>query len=590
MRIPYILVFSLFLSASGFADTLLVPDDHADIQGAIDAAGAGDTVLVAAGSYVENIDFKGKAITVTSEVGPLGTIIDGNQNWSVAIFVNGEGPGSVLEGFTLYNGQGSGSPNYVGGGITCKGTSPTIQGNIIRANYAGIGTGYGNGGGIYLDGASPVIRNNTITENLANYEAGAIYCRSGSHPVIEDNMISYNTANITCGGVYCAYSSSPTIRGNRFHANACYDICMGWGGGVFCYDKSSPLIENNSFTDNVVFKHGGAVCCQLDSNPIIRNNYMSGNWANRRAGGIMIEGASPEVTDNVIVGNSAIEHGGGVGIVDSSSKIVNNIIANNTCSGLYGGYGGGIDCEYASCVITNNTLYGNTALEEGGGIRCYASDVTFTNNILWDNDAPKGREVLLGNTSIFHISYCDMMGGQGAAHVEPGCTLNWGAGVFNADPLFVDAAGNDFHLYYTSPCRNAGDDGAPELAAEDFEGDLRSAHGAVDIGADEFYTHLYYTGDAVPAGTVHIHMVGLPNTTPVGLFVGSGLLDPGLNSVFGTWYLQFPVTLIGPLAPIPGDGVEVLTGTLPGVPDFETIPLQALIGDALSNLCVIEIQ
>jgi pectin methylesterase-like acyl-CoA thioesterase len=49
------------------------------IQEAIDAAAHGDTVLVDSGTYVENIDFKGKAILVRG-LGPEFTTIDGNQS------------------------------------------------------------------------------------------------------------------------------------------------------------------------------------------------------------------------------------------------------------------------------------------------------------------------------------------------------------------------------------------------------------------------------------------------------------------------------------------------------------------------------
>ena len=45
---------------------ILVPDDYDTIQEAIDEAEDGDTIEVAADTYVETIDFDGKAITVVS--------------------------------------------------------------------------------------------------------------------------------------------------------------------------------------------------------------------------------------------------------------------------------------------------------------------------------------------------------------------------------------------------------------------------------------------------------------------------------------------------------------------------------------------
>ena len=81
---------------------------YTSIQTAITAATSGDTVLVHDGTYVENINFSGKAITVRSANGAAGTIIDGNASGSVVTFNSGEGSGSILDGFTIWNGYGNG--------------------------------------------------------------------------------------------------------------------------------------------------------------------------------------------------------------------------------------------------------------------------------------------------------------------------------------------------------------------------------------------------------------------------------------------------------------------------------------------------
>src|SRR5438445_404489 len=142
--------------------TIHVPADQPTIQAAINAASNGDTVLVSPGIYVENINFNGKAITVTSSGGPSVTIIDGGQNGSVVTFDSGETTSSGLNGVTIRNGYASYNGSYDsgrGGGIQIINSSPTVTGNVISNNSALCGMG------IYVDGGSSVIKNNTISNN-----------------------------------------------------------------------------------------------------------------------------------------------------------------------------------------------------------------------------------------------------------------------------------------------------------------------------------------------------------------------------------------------------------------------------------------
>jgi len=103
---PTIIITIIMLCPAAFAETIHVPGDYPTIQKAIDAAVNDDTVLVAPGTYVENIDFMGKAITVQSEKGPESTILDGGQQEAVVTFNSGEGYQSILDGFTVTNGDG----------------------------------------------------------------------------------------------------------------------------------------------------------------------------------------------------------------------------------------------------------------------------------------------------------------------------------------------------------------------------------------------------------------------------------------------------------------------------------------------------
>src|SRR5437762_2005540 len=105
------------------AATINVPAGQPSIQAAINAASNGDTVLVAPGTYYENINFMGKAITVTSSGGPAVTTINGSARGTVVIFNHAEASNSVLNGVTITNGNSYYNPQnlgvfaYDGGGI-----------------------------------------------------------------------------------------------------------------------------------------------------------------------------------------------------------------------------------------------------------------------------------------------------------------------------------------------------------------------------------------------------------------------------------------------------------------------------------------
>ena len=177
------------------------------VQEGIDAAVPGDLVLVLGGDYLEIIDFKGKAIEVKSVRGSELTTIDGGHAGSAVKFISGEGPGSVLDGFTITNGLA----NH-GGGITCDSSSPTIKNCLIFDNEA-----Y-NGGGIHCsNSASPTIINCLIRDNEATAAGGGIGCATSTSPTIINCTITENTADLG-GGIQCN-SASPTVRNSIVWGN-----------------------------------------------------------------------------------------------------------------------------------------------------------------------------------------------------------------------------------------------------------------------------------------------------------------------------------------------------------------------------------
>jgi len=323
-RVTTILLIAMFVTTAAQGTTLLVPSQYPTIQAGIDASSNGDTVLVSPGTYVENIDFLGKVITVKSTAGAEVTIIDGNQAESVVTFDSGESVNSILEGFTLTNGLGGGGFwDYTGGGITCKNSS------------------------------DPTITNNIITRNSANTAGGGIACLDYSDPTITNNTISGNTAS-QGGGIYGLHSfltiSNNTITGNT---------ASSYGGGIYGY-------------------YVGA---------IVTNNVISGNTAGNKGGGMAVLEATHtpypiwDICENVIADNSAGNGGGGISIQCSFPPPGHNIM-NNTITGNRADMGGAIALYLSAYpVITNTILWDNSAPEiyvsvGGGEPTVTYSDVT----------------------------------------------------------------------------------------------------------------------------------------------------------------------------------------------------------------------
>jgi len=241
----------------------------------------------------------------------------------------------------------------------------------------------------------------------------------------------------------------------------------------------------------------------------------------------------------------------------------------------------------SSSALISNTITNNRAeILWGGGLHFWDGAVaSVSNTIFWNNSASNGPEISLDVWDLpttLTIDYCDVTGGQGSVLVYPGCTVNWGANMIDTDPLFAEPPADDFHLTIDSPCKAAGSlvAGLPQI---DFEGDPRVAQGATDIGADEFYYHLYHTGTAVPCGNIDVKVVGIPSTNAM-LLQGSGVLDPPWTTPYGLFFLQAPIQLTF-LGGIPQNGILVHTGTIPVVwaPGSEH-PFQVLTGGKLTNL------
>ncbi len=230
-----------------------MPADQASIQAAISAALIGDTVQVAPGTYYENLDFSGKAITVISEQGAQVTIIDGQSRDAVVKFIKAERRSSVLSGFTLRNGLSTFSTRGFGngGGIWISNSSPTVQNNLIQSNQACVGAG------IMVNGGSPLIQGNGIRHNTqygcsGGVGGGGISLLGGSAAEIRNNTIEQNQLTSANGaGISLFGAGSPIISANIIRQNTATGLSpCTQGGGISMVNQSDALIVNNLITGN----------------------------------------------------------------------------------------------------------------------------------------------------------------------------------------------------------------------------------------------------------------------------------------------------------------------------------------------------
>jgi poly(3-hydroxybutyrate) depolymerase len=287
------------------AGVINVPEDHTTIQAGIDASADGDTVLVAPGEYFENINFKGKAIFLSShyflDQDPAyisSTIINGSNaqnsnNASVVTLRSGEDANSVLNGFTITGGRGtkytSEWPRHAGGGIFILSGASITNNHIINNNLIG-NNPPPDGGGIHVNSGSSntiIIRNNLIENNLVS-----------GHSLVTG-------AGISLWGKADAIISNNTIIGNRVESINPIDENTG-GGGLYIADRNC-MILNNVFSGNEA-SFGGAINAwgrKTGSNLRVINNTFVENIASIKGGGIYINHGHCTAINNIFWDNNA---------------------------------------------------------------------------------------------------------------------------------------------------------------------------------------------------------------------------------------------------------------------------------------------
>ncbi|MBX3000920.1 MAG: right-handed parallel beta-helix repeat-containing protein [Caldilineaceae bacterium] len=217
---------------------------HPTLQAAINAATAGDTIEVAAGTYTEEINLN-KAVTIEGANAGIAagaypatrgaeTIINGGFIVSAS--------GAKIDGLTIQNGRSSGGVKV---GVAVATSTVTIANTIIEsvaspAQSDGISTQPGNN--------NLTVSNSTIRNNWRG-----IYLNPGSGHVLTGNLIESN--NGVGVGIGSDGLSNTTLVGNTFTGNN----LEGWGSSAVGANVSAHFNVFNGGANGIYHYGGNAI-------------------------------------------------------------------------------------------------------------------------------------------------------------------------------------------------------------------------------------------------------------------------------------------------------------------------------------------
>jgi hypothetical protein len=257
---------AIFLCASfpACARTWHVPDEVPTIQAGMDSAAAGDTVLVACGTYYEHdISWRTSGITLRSETGEPDCVTVDAQRLGRGFYVNtGMSSFARMEGFTVTGGSAAAS---YGGGMYWDRSDPNSQ--IANCIFTGNDAYYG--GGVAVRTCSPLITDCRFTGNAA-VKGGGAYVIYGS-PSFHFCTLAGNSATGDGGGMHLDPISNPSVAYCTFYGNS---AGSGQGGGVRVVGCWYPVIAQTILAFSTV---GDAVSWDGGGNLYIHHSCVFGN-------------------------------------------------------------------------------------------------------------------------------------------------------------------------------------------------------------------------------------------------------------------------------------------------------------------------
>jgi len=404
-------------AASGAGDGSSWNDAFTSLQVAVDYAGDGDMVWVAAGSYFspEPGDSSVPVLSMKAGVGMYGGFSTTDTELS------DRDPDANR---TILDGENRVRHVVIGADFA------RLDGFVIQSGYA-FGSYPDNcGGGMLNHRVSPVVENCIFTSNDAAFH-GAGMANIYASPLVRDCVFRINSAANNGAGVY-------NDDQNGIDGNPVFESCV-FGPGNSCrfgagmYNSWCEVAVNNCFFHDNLANHNGGGMYNTSSKVLVMSSFFRENRAFSGAGVYM----------NGIAG-------------DDSTKLLNCLIETNTAYVS----GGGVYLLKSSSILINCTIAENSAIY-GGGISCWESEAEFTNSIIWGNVAHNDWPAIeIGTDTAPEITCCDIdqdgygRESDGSADAD---------GNIRLDPLFAAGSRGDWYISHTeagqaqdSPCLDAG--------------------------------------------------------------------------------------------------------------------------------------
>lgn len=475
MRVLAGLLLSTGLGTTQAATITVSPGQS--IQAAVNAAAAGDTVRVLAGTYGEKVLVSGKSGTASAYItlkGDAGAIISGSKL----------APSGRQGLITINNSNYVRVEGFEVTGLTSSGANTPV-GILVEGN-----------------GAHLQLVNNKV-HDIRNTSTCKDPCSTGAHGLA---VFGTNATGVT----------NLLVQGNEIYNNVLQaSEALVLNGNVDGFEVLGNNVHDNN---NIGFDFIGyeKECANCGDNDRVRNGVVRGNTAQNNssaknpwyggegsAGGFYVDGGRYILFDrNISTGNDigfefASEHSGKA---TEDILMTNNLVYNNRESGLsVGGYDEGAG-QSRRINVHNNSFYKNKG---------WGTEVVFNNKVV---DSRFSNNIFYGKGTAAQ-SYVDE--GSGHSGNVWGVNLWWGTSasrtglpgtLLTVDPRYVAPASGNLHLQANSPALNAGNAGAaltswtapfwatqfagsaiPLNGSRDFDGQAR-IEGIIDLGADEYGT------------------------------------------------------------------------------------------------------